>query len=159
MTGRFQCVNFWALIQTTSVISRCTHHTCILCLCASVPLFYNPSLAPNPTPEPCSLVTCPYSGSGVTTTFTMNTTGPFDCGGNCFSCNSSCKHIGVTPAEENMCFSARDVDCFTPVAGESNKVIIKRDCYGCLRCDASNTVKGITRREKFSFNLNRPTGG
>eukprot|EP00117_Sycon_ciliatum_P012078 scpid28976/ scgid0383/ len=122
-----------------------------------VPLFYNPSLAPNPTPEPCSLVTCPYSGSGVTTTFTMNTTGPFDCGGNCFSCNSSCKHIGVTPAEENMCFSARDVDCFTPVAGESNKVIIKRDCYGCLRCDASNTVKGITRREKFSFNLNRPT--
>ncbi|XP_065192944.1 uncharacterized protein LOC135823986 isoform X2 [Sycon ciliatum] len=122
-----------------------------------VPLFYNPSLAPNPTPEPCSLVTCPYSGSGVTTTFTMNTTGPFDCEGNCFSCNSSCKNIGVTPAEENMCFSARDVDCFTPVAGESNKVIIKRDCYGCLRCDASNTVKGITRREKFSFNLNRPT--
>eukprot|EP00117_Sycon_ciliatum_P023292 scpid27211/ scgid4144/ len=108
------------------------------------------ALVVDDAPEPLERVQCPFRGSEpVQYRFYMGISDA--------ECHV-CMNFGDSISAEQLlaCHTARDLDCFEPTDREDT-VIIKFGCYGCLMCNASNTVNGTTTTHEHRFRLENPT--
>ncbi|XP_065192938.1 uncharacterized protein LOC135823983 isoform X2 [Sycon ciliatum] len=108
------------------------------------------ALVVDDAPEPLERVQCPFRGSEpVQYRFYMGISDT--------ECHV-CMNFGDSISAEQLlaCHTARDSDCFEPTDREDT-VSIKFGCYGCLMCNASNTVNGTTTTHEHRFRLENPT--